>query len=285
VKIILSRKGFDSSSGGVANPILPDGRLQVLPIPDAAAPHAYAEIQRPGGNLGELVEDLTRRRLTRENRAHLDPDLDRAALPRPRPWRPLFGQMGAAQGHLRAQGVGVGDIFLFFGWFREVALGADGYHFQRDSADRHIFHGWLQIGEMIELSKHMPRKNSWLRDHPHCYGERGGNNVLYVASRQLSFSGLSRRLPGAGVFPRFHDALVLTWPGERRAIWRLPDWFHPQGRASQLSYHATAKRWQPTPQGLRLDSAKRGQEFVLNGAHYPEANAWLADLLETGLKT
>ena len=32
-RIILSRKGFDSSSGGVASPIFSDGSLCSLPIP------------------------------------------------------------------------------------------------------------------------------------------------------------------------------------------------------------------------------------------------------------
>lgn len=32
MKIVLSRKGFDSASGGVASVILPDGRLQTIPI-------------------------------------------------------------------------------------------------------------------------------------------------------------------------------------------------------------------------------------------------------------
>jgi len=34
MKIILSRKGFDSKNGGIASPILPDGALLSLPIPD-----------------------------------------------------------------------------------------------------------------------------------------------------------------------------------------------------------------------------------------------------------
>ena len=33
MKIILSRKGFDSKFGGMASPILPDGTLLSLPIP------------------------------------------------------------------------------------------------------------------------------------------------------------------------------------------------------------------------------------------------------------
>lgn len=33
LRIILSRKGFDTGYGGIANPILPDGRFHPLPIP------------------------------------------------------------------------------------------------------------------------------------------------------------------------------------------------------------------------------------------------------------
>jgi len=44
MKIILSRKGFDGSSGGCANPILEDGRLLPLPIPDPASPIRYDDI-------------------------------------------------------------------------------------------------------------------------------------------------------------------------------------------------------------------------------------------------
>ncbi|MFC1955807.1 hypothetical protein ACFLWZ_04680 [Chloroflexota bacterium] len=40
MKVILSRKGFDSSYGGYPSPILPDGRLISLPIP---SPHSYED--------------------------------------------------------------------------------------------------------------------------------------------------------------------------------------------------------------------------------------------------
>ena len=33
MKIILSRKGFDSSNGGIPSPIMPDGTLISMPIP------------------------------------------------------------------------------------------------------------------------------------------------------------------------------------------------------------------------------------------------------------
>ena len=37
MKIILSRKGFDSENGGYASPILPDGSLVSLPIPNTTS--------------------------------------------------------------------------------------------------------------------------------------------------------------------------------------------------------------------------------------------------------
>ena len=79
MKLILSRKGFDSAHGGCPSPIL-DGHLCPLPIPDAGAPTSYAKISPfNGAPIAQLVEDLTRGRLTRSNGAHLDPDLRRDA--------------------------------------------------------------------------------------------------------------------------------------------------------------------------------------------------------------
>ena len=40
MRIILSRKGLDSATGGIPSPILPDGQLLPLPIP-VAAPMGY----------------------------------------------------------------------------------------------------------------------------------------------------------------------------------------------------------------------------------------------------
>jgi len=117
MRLILSRKGFDSSVGGVASPIFPDGRLLSLPIPLASAPIRYGDIAWDGTSLAPVVEALTRGRVRGGDPAHLDPDLNAAALPRLQSWGPAFGQVAAAQTHLAAQGVGPGDLFLFFGWF------------------------------------------------------------------------------------------------------------------------------------------------------------------------
>ena len=90
MKLILSRKGFDSANGGCPSPIL-DGRLCSLPIPDAGASTRYREISSfDGSSIAQIVEDLTCGRVTRGDGAHLDPDLRRDAIARCTEWRPIF---------------------------------------------------------------------------------------------------------------------------------------------------------------------------------------------------
>ena len=48
MKVILSRKGMDSKSGGMASPILPDGTLLSLPIPDRTVGTAYKDLYYRG---------------------------------------------------------------------------------------------------------------------------------------------------------------------------------------------------------------------------------------------
>src|SRR5512140_1891246 len=120
MRIILSRKGFDTGSGGCPSPILPDGSMFALPIPDRASPVRYRDLAWKQWDVGELVERITRRKQRASYGAHLDPDLRSDALPRGRGWRPVLGQAAAAQGHLRNRGVGPGDLFVFWGLFREV---------------------------------------------------------------------------------------------------------------------------------------------------------------------
>jgi len=80
MKLILSRKGFDSSSGGCASPIFDDGSMISLPIPDRTSHINYSDLTWRGRNLGDVVERLTRGRYPRHHYAHLDPDLRREAL-------------------------------------------------------------------------------------------------------------------------------------------------------------------------------------------------------------
>ncbi|MGD0777485.1 MAG: hypothetical protein ABSC05_32225 [Candidatus Solibacter sp.] len=269
MKLILSRKGFDSSAGGKPSPIFPDGSMISLPIPDKASPIAYQDIAgNQHASVGELVQDLGR--IPSTHRAHLDPDLSATSIPRADGWRPLFGQEGAAESHLENQGVGPGDIFLFFGLFREVEKSVDGWRYVRGSRSVHVIFGWLQVAERVAISN-WPTDAPWALYHPHFRREPHPKNVVYVGAGRLTLPGLeSSAIPGAGLFAAFTPKLQLTEPPCRRpGLWLLPDWFHPDGRASTLTYHGGLARWQKSKGGVMLDSAYRGQEFVLDCDDYP----------------
>ncbi|HZC45832.1 MAG TPA: hypothetical protein VE243_05105 [Candidatus Acidoferrum sp.] len=278
MKLILSRKGFDSAHGGCPSPIL-DGHLCPLPIPDPGAPTSYAKISSFNGTpIAQLVEDLTRGRLRRTNRAHLDPDLRRDAIARLPEWRPIFGQAGAAQTHLARHGVGAGDLFLFFGCFRDIEHGENGFRFVRSAPKLHVIFGWLQVARVVRATRHLSAEIPWAAGHPHLAApERYKNNTLYFASDRLSSVGIDAS--GAGTFPRLLPQLTLsqTEPYLSCSQWLLPRWFAPDGRPA-LSYHSEPARWTDCAKSVRVQSAYPGQEFVLDIDKYPEARAWLRSI-------
>ncbi|MDI5986569.1 hypothetical protein QLQ85_17380 [Halomonas sp. M4R5S39] len=284
MKLILSRKGFDSSAGGVPSPIFPDGRMVALPIPDGNSIIRYRDIAYDGASLGDLVGQLTRGRVTPGDRAHLDPDLIPDMLPRAPGWRPIFGQAGQAQGHLRNQEVGPGDLFLFFGLFRRIEPHHGAWHWALDSRPCHVVWGWLQVAEVLPIDGSRPSGYEWAAYHPHFRRGAVANNVVYLASRRLRLDGLFdepyEALPGAGVFPRFSPDRQLTAPqAPNTSVWRLPAWCYPQGDRTPLTYHANPQRWRKRADHTELTAAARGQEFVLDGDEYPEALPWAGDLI------
>ncbi|MCW8193363.1 hypothetical protein F6455_01020 [Proteobacteria bacterium 005FR1] len=279
MRIILSRKGFDSSAGGCPSPILPDGSLCSLPIPDSQSLIRYADLNCHGVNMGSLVEHLTRGKSKRKHRAHLDPDLNAHALPREPGWRGILGQMGSAQGHLREQQVAPGDLFLFFGLFREVQQIKRKWSFVPNSRPRHVLWGWLQIESIVRVDDLAADELSWARYHPHFQYGPDRNNVLYLAAEQLVIDGKQTGIPGSGTFGQIENKLVLTAPDARlTSYWRLPEFFHPT-KTTQLSYHLDRKRWTIDGDVCHLRSAGRGQEFVLTGADDAEVSDWLRKLL------
>ena len=273
MKFILSRKGFDSASGGVASSIMPDGSLLSLPIPDPSGTATFGELRPHGVDLAQVVHDLTRGRLSADTRVHLDPDLEPSSLPRLAGWRPAFGQCEAAQGHLERFNVGVGDLFLFFGWFRKVEYAQGRYQYVVGAPDLQVLFGWLEVGEVLTGSA-LQSPPDWLRRHPHLDGTYRQGNCVYVARTWGTIAE-----EGAGTFRQYSSALQLTAAGsEYRSVWRLPAWFMPAGRPP-LSYHSNPSRWTPEGTTVLLSTVARGQEFVLDSRDYPEALPWAASLL------
>jgi hypothetical protein len=102
------------------SPIL-DGEMLSMPIPaqENAACCRFSDLTHGDWNYLDLLRAL--KPSFKDARCHLDPDI-RPGLVRREGWMPAFGQVGAAETHLENQGVGMGDLFLFFGWFCSTAL-------------------------------------------------------------------------------------------------------------------------------------------------------------------
>jgi hypothetical protein len=264
MKIILSRKGYDSENGGHPSPILPDGRMISLPIPSSSDEWRYSDLHdEDGARVCTTVQDLDLFDDGIDARCHLDPDLGAWAVAREAGWKAGFGQLDQAATHLDNQGIGAGDVFLFFGWFRRTES-VDGKlrYLKGQYRDLHVLFGWLQVGEIMRPQPGVAVP-AWLASHPHCVASRRtmATNRIYIASERLSFAP---SLPGAGVF-RFADKRVLTKPGMTRSRWALDRAIFGD---TTISYH-DARSWKDD----HFRSAAKGQEFVL------EANepilAWL----------
>ncbi len=231
MKIILSRKGFDSSNGGIPSPILPDGTLLSMPIPEEEGVR-YSDISWNGMTYADILKQLAPNRSY--DCCHLDPDLRDNRIKHIEGWKPAFGQTGAAQGQLRNAGVGLGDIFLFFGWFRGTEETEEGLKFgRRDSEhfyegnDLQVIYGYLQVGEIVTDAERI-KEYSW---HPHASKSHlvSKNNALYLPADRLS---IEPSLKGYGVLDYRKDR-VLTMEGKSRALWDeypflMPD--HVRGR-------------------------------------------------------
>ncbi len=238
MRIVLSRKGFDSTSGGGPSPIV-GGRPLSLPIP--AAEHSrttYGSLE-----LGQHVVRASRGRVGADDLCHHDPMFlaDGTCL---------FGQCGAAQTHLANRGVGAGDVFLFFGLFREEESGEP----------HHRIFGYLEVERRIDLACCDAPTLAALREHghPHAIAMHGRNDAIY-------------RGPG-GAASRAGDALRLTMPGGPPSLWRRPAWLRRGG----LSYHDRADRWL---RGGRLRAVSRGQEFVAEIGRRRAPREWLARVI------
>ena len=104
-KLILSRKGFDSGSGGCPSPIFPDDTMISLPI--LSRDHEqFDDLQHGDVNIASVVAGITGGRINGRDRVHLDPDLNfdtyryRKNRTAWQQWRGMLGQAGIAQGQL-----------------------------------------------------------------------------------------------------------------------------------------------------------------------------------------
>lgn len=242
MKVILSRKGFDSAAGRAPSPIIA-GRPVSMPIPASKnSVTTYADL-----GLGEAVTRITRGRMSGKDLCHHDPMFVGAEC--------IFGQTGAAQSHLARNGIGPGDLFLFFGLFADEV-----------TAERHHrFFGYLKVRTCTEVGKlgEAERENLRSLGHPHVMGTWSGNDMIYRGEGMAA--------------SRARDDLRLTRPGGPLSQWLVPDWLRCLG----LTYHGRESRWAIPGE---LSAVARGQEFVCDIGEDPDARNW-ADALVQAIRS
>lgn len=213
MKIILSRKGFDSSAGGRPSPIYEDKFISI-PIPEAESGIRYRELAfNEEHNYLKVMKDLGIKFFTE---AHLDPDLRRSVLSdRDKDWRPIFGQDDKAMGVLAK--IDKGDLFLFFGLFDFVEKNKAGKFSYVGKKPIHAIFGYLKVGEKLTLKEEHPPK--WAEYHPHVVlrHQYPDNNTLFIADEENGNVT-------AGFF-EYNENLVLTMKGKSCSIWKLPKIF------------------------------------------------------------
>ncbi len=258
MKIILSRKGFDSGSGGRASPILPDGTMVSLPIPSDSGNYTYEELSIPGNNntlsYAEILRCLNPKKAY--NKCHLDPDIRSGLRKTSSDWAEAFGQIGAAQTHLDTHGIKEGDLFIFFGWFKKTEYHNGHLRYIRGAENIHAIYGYLQVGKILKNTNVKVLDWHPHSDDAHIYDKNGAitNNTIYVASKHLSVDGFSSKMPGAGTL-MFSENRVLTAEGKSRSRWKLNDVF----TNVNLSHHNNN-----CIKNDYFQSRCRGQEFVFD---------------------
>ena len=172
-----------------------------------------------------------------------------------------FGQAGKAAPHLNGQSVGEGDLFLFYSSYK------------RNNKYIHAIWGYLEVGKVIECSELSDDdKNFWLNqlgDQPHkSVIATPCDDVIYVAKRgNLSFNP---KFPSNGLFT-FSEKLILTDENENsRTFWRVPDLsgVTPSWNGGKSFSTSATKKGK-----LRVSCC--GQEFVMNDKR---AEKWVKSL-------
>lgn len=285
MKIILSRKGFDSGAGGYPSPFfVKEGRLLSLPIPEenkfytTNTGRLYSDLLfKNDTTYLDIMEQLGMRGFAGKN-VHLDPDINQNVLRDRKPgWKGLFGQCDAAQKHLINKGVQLGDLFLFFGWFKDVVKIGGKYKYVTGT-DKHIIWGYMQVGEIDSIND-TSEYESWKLDHPHYRNKNRTSNTGYIARERLDFNP---EIPGWGVFS-YNESLVLTDVDQKnRSVWRLPRFFHPSN-GTKMTYHENQKLWKLHNNHCILKSVGRGQEFIIT--NNDNVIEWAIDLILNGKKS
>lgn len=261
MKIVFSRKGFDSKSGGFPSPIFPDGTVCSIPIPTTLVQYDYSHIKCSYERepIQEILNQLTNKLIkngelkccdyaSNAQACHYDP------MEFQQEGYLALGQAENAEAHLRNQGVQEGDQFIFYGLFQPVNKTAGVWSYKRDTPPVHLIWSWMKIGRRFHVEREadlVREAYPFLDRHPHLNAEyisrnRGKINGIYVSSNYQKF--------------KFSDTRVLTDTKNYSgcSTWRLPICFNQPDAFSYL------KSFSAEGNDVVTKFRGYGQEFVLN---------------------
>ena len=269
-KIILSRKGFDSSAGCSASPIFEDGTIFSIPIPQRHKKDRnviaqekltlLANVQKGKYSGADALKKVNSKLDSKVTFCHHDPLLTDGIG--------LFGQTGKVQTELSRHNVSIGDLFLFFGWFKDYSLPA--------KPNVHQIFGWLQIDEIISGTAAI-REYCASRNVSHVHANIDyPNNTLYVGSKLLSMDENSQSVAGFGEFDKTRPELCLTESGKTRSNWQMPLEYFNEHQNPEL--FSNRLKWNGNNDNT-LQCKGYGQEFVIDVEKNPTAKDWALNLI------
>lgn len=274
MKVILSRKGFDSENGGYPSLILNGSEMITLPIPDEADELSYSDVKTKNGvTLYDIMKSLSEEikvngnkcELNSKTHCHLDPDLIESSIKRENGWKGIFGQVGAAETVLEKNNIQEGDLFIFFGWYNDVIERDGKYEFVKGN-DRHAMFGYLQIDKILHpKTDEIPEQ---YRNHPHIINrhiKEDGSNTVYIAKDVCTFDS---SIKGYGMF-NYNEELDLTKEGMSKSRWQLPEIF----TGLKITYH-NEESWKDD----YFQSNNIGQEFVVE--ENKQVEEWAQNLIK-----
>ena len=253
-RVILSRKGFDSKYGGRPSPIFKNDDIFSLPIPqNGKSPKKYHELKFNGISGTQALKEVSATQVTSEDFCHYDPALnDKIGL---------FGQAGSAQSELKNNDVGIGDLFLFFGWFKKT---------ENPKIDIHKIFGWLQIEEILEGDKQISNfLKKYNFSHPHDPKYRKyKNNTIYVSRKNF------------GLFKKFSKKLVLSAPNHKKSMWQFPKKYFASAAKKKSNIFLNRLKWKDNRKLLVDTNIGPGQEFIFDAQEVPDISLWAKSLTE-----
>lgn len=271
-KVILSRKGFDSSSGRNASPVYVN-KFFPFQIPRAGSDVFYKDLQfHDGRSYLDVMKDL---RITHYSECHLDPDLYKPIMKhRSLNWRPIFGQTGIPEATLRNEEVSKGDLFLFYGWYKHLYEENGRFYYERNDRGFHAIFGYLEVEEVFRLDKENVTIPLFATEHDHVRYRQDFPEVssLYVGRDRFLHD---KNKPGAGLF-YFDEELKLTRPNESISRWRLPRCFR---KAQDCFKHKITEVPTENRKEFHINFSGRGSQETFISDH-PEVVAWAKDLVK-----